>query len=981
MRHLLKLSTIITLALPTLSAMDLEQRATTLIAKSCLGCHSEALKTAGLVLNNRTNAIKGGDHGPALVPGSPAKSLLNQKIASGEMPVGNPLPKEDRDVIHDWIMAGAPWGKTIETEVTRRRSDRSWWSFQPLQSIELPTPRNLPSTWKNSPIDIFLFSKMMQKGLHPNPRADRRTLLRRVTFDLIGLPPTPEEIDAFLADRSSDAYEKVIDRLLNSPHYGERWGRHWLDVVRFGESDGYEQNFLRDDAWPYRDYVVRSLNEDKPFNRMIVEQLAGDQLTPWDLQSEAATGFLVAGPYDTVGIDNIEGKKQQRANELDDMVMATASSFLGLTVNCARCHDHKFDPIEQRDYYRMQSVFAGVRHVNRRQRSAGVRVWATEAQKAAYESRAKPLQQKISEAEADLQELYGTVKDRIRAQRDEIFARYRPSVTGYGTEEKFAPVEARYLRFNIETVKRGRPTSAFFAASLDELEIWTTGTNARNIALARHGAKASASSTRKDDANPDTYSPMHVIDGKFDRGWMSQALATTTPENKSNSGRKYGAGTPLWIQIEWPEVQTISRIYWSSDRLKAFGETYSNRNPERYTIEVSRDGKHWNKVADSFDRLPAKKENREELLFLAVLNNEERKVWNAAERTKSDAKAKLAKLPKLQTAYLAMFKQPEDPTYLMKRGDPMARGEIIAPASLTTLSDLLYRFEMDTSTKEGARRLALARWIADDRNALTARVIVNRIWMYHFGASFVETPSDFGINGGKPTHPELFEWLSNRFVKEYRWRWKPLHKEIVMSEAYRQSSTYNATQASIDADARYLWRFPPKRLEAEAIRDAVLAVSGNLDRTMGGKGFQLYRYTVDNVATYYPIQEFDKSTFRRAVYHQHARSVKPELLGQYDCPDTALPAPKRVVTTSPLQALSLFNNSFVLQQARSFAERLERETRQLDVKMVIIRAYELAFGRKPTGEEMKHAEHFISDYGLFPFCRALLNANEFVYLM
>ena len=816
-------------------------------------------------------------------------------------------------------------------------------------------PEALPAGWDHSPIDRFLFARMVEKGLQPNSPADRRTLIRRLTFNLIGLPPTPQEVDAFLADPEPNAYEKVVDRLLASPHYGERWGRHWLDVVRFGESHGYEQNHLRDDAWPYRDYVIRSLNEDKPFSRMIIEQLAGDQLAPGDPQIGAATGFLVAGPHDTVGIDNIEGEMQKRANDLDDMVMATATSFLGLTVNCARCHDHKFDPIEQKDYYRMQSVFAGVRHDRR--------AWATKQQKENSEQQAAPLRRESEDAEATLDGLRKAAEKRVDAQRDAIVARYRPSVDGHGTEETFEPVQARYLRMNVEeSTGRG-------SVVLDELEIWTSPSDSRNVALAKQGAAVSASSTRKDDANPDTYSPKLVIDGKFDQAWMS------------------GGAAPHWVQIEWPKLETISRIFWSSDRLEAFGGTFGKPAPELYTVEVSLDGAEWNKIADSFDRLPTKQEKRGRLLLFAVFSPEEKRIWEAAEKRKTGAEAQLAKLPKLETAYLGKFEQPKEPSFVMRRGDPMSKGELIAPASPTTLAHLLDRFEMDQNTPEGERRLALARWIADDRNALAARVIVNRIWMHHFGNPFVATPSDFGINGGEPTHAELLDWLAARFVGKHGWRWKPLHKEIVMSAAYRQSSEHDDARAAVDGDARYLWRFPPRRLEAEAVRDAVLAVSGKLDPAMGGKGFRLYRYTVDNVATYYPIEEFDESTFRRSVYHQHARSVKPELLGQYDCPDTSLPAPKRVVTTSPLQALSLLNNRFVLQQARFFAERLEheaeveREGKASGQQKIVTRAYQLAFGRDPEAEELEESVHFISDHGLFLFCRALLNTNEFVYVM
>jgi hypothetical protein len=292
---------------------------------------------------------------------------------------------------------------------------------------------------------------------------------------------------------------------------------------------------------------------------------------------------------------------------------------------------------------------------------------------------------------------------------------------------------------------------------------------------------------------------------------------------------------------------------------------------------------------------------------------------------------------------------------------------------------MLSNFDLDPSAPEAERRLALARWIASDENALTARVIVNRVWMYHFGQPLVRNPSDFGINGGEPTHPELLEWLAARLVRKHGWRLKPLHREIVLSASYRQSSDFREDAAAIDRDAEYLWRFPPRRLTAEEVRDAILAVSGALDRTMGGPGFRLYRYTVDNVATYYPIEDFGPDTFRRSVYHQHARSVKPELLGQFDCPDSSLPAPKRVSTTTPLQALSLLNNSFILDQARRLARRSLDDAGD-DPNARIDRIWRLAFGRQPDPAELDEARQFAAEQGWELLSRAVLNANEFVYV-
>ncbi len=898
-----------------------------ILEKRCLGCHNAQAAMAGLDLTSREAAQAAG----ALSAGDAASSKLFVRVSKGEMPPGSPLPSEEVAALRAWIEQGAPWEGALQTEQPRR-SGPDWWAWQPL-------PRADPT----QSLDGFIERKLAEKGLNRNPPADRRTLIRRVAYDLTGLPPTPEDVETFLADQDPRAYEKLVDRLLDSPAYGERWGRHWLDVARFGESNGYEQNHLRDTAWPYRDWVIRSFNQDKPFNRMILEQLAGDQLAPGDPEIEAATGFLVAGPHDTVKIQNAEGEAQKRANHLDDMIAGAASSFLGLTVHCARCHDHKFDPIQTKDYYRMQAAFAGVWH--------GERVWATPAEVDAHHTAAEPLRRELRAAEDALDDLRGGAAQRVEARREAVTARYRPSVDPTGTEDTFDPVDARFVRMTIEA-----PTAKRRVVDLDELEVWAS--DGRNVALE---CEAAAGSTRVDEASADTYAAANLVDGKFDKRWIS------------------GGGMPEWVQVGLPRVERIVRVSWSSDRLMGFGGRFGRSIPEDYRIEVSLDGKAWREVASSEGRLPFSDEDRERLLLFAVFTDAEKAAWEREEQRLRDARGRLGKLEEPARAFLGRFEEPEAPSFVMVRGNPMDQGDQVAPSSLSTLGGLLPGFALDPTAPEAERRLALARWIASDDNALTARVIVNRVWMHHFGRPLVRTPSDFGFNGGEPTHPELLDWLAGRLVHRHGWRLKPLHRDIVLSAAYRQSSVSREQAAKIDGDAQYLWRFPPRRLTAEEVRDTLLAVSGQLDRAMGGPGFQLYRYTVDNVATYYPIREFGPETFRRSVYHQHARSVKPELLGQFDCPDTALPAPKRVSTTTPLQALALLNNAFLVDQAEYFAARLEDEAGGDPADQVKL-AWRLAFGRSPEPAETAESVRFIDEQSLPLFCRALFNTNELVYV-
>ncbi|MDE0101790.1 MAG: DUF1553 domain-containing protein [Bryobacterales bacterium] len=908
------------------------------LARKCAHCHQGDAAQRGLRLSSAAEIRQGGESGPAVVPGSPDSSLLFKQVSGSPPampPAGDLLTEEEIDLLRAWIAAGAPGAAATAAAEEPTR----WWSLRPLSAAG---PPERGSEWPRAPIDDFLLGAMRTKGLDPSPPAARRALMRRLSYGLTGLPPDPAEMEAFAADPDPHAYERLVDRLLASPAYGERWGRHWLDIARFGESNGYEQNHLRGNAWPYRDWVISAFNSDKPFDRMILEQLAADQISPDDLEAQAATGFLVAGPHDTVGIRNPSGEAQKRANHLDDIVMGTASAFLGLTVHCARCHDHKFDPIQTKDYYRMQAAFAGVWH--------GSREWDLPERLAAFRKVADSVAAVKQRAERELDGLRSTADERLRSRRDQLLRQYRPKVDAAGTSESFRPVPARFVRMELRASTRGRS-----AVHLDEISVWTAGRRSRNVAL---GGKATASATRVDSASPDTYSPANLVDGRFDGHWIS------------------GGSLPAWVQIDLGSEHRIKRVEWSTDRLGGFRGRFARPQPEEYEILVSRDGEQWTAVASGEGRLPFSEVARELALVKAVLTPEEWARWTEIEKEAKAAEARLLGEPRPRTAFVGRFEEPAEPSFVMLRGDPMQRGDIVAPASLSTLEHLAGRFELEPDASEGARRMALARWIADDRNALTARVIANRVWMHHFGRGIARNPSDLGLNGGTPSHPDLLDWLADRLVRVHRWRLKPLHRDIVLSAAYRQAAGLREEAVAIDSDGAYLWRFPPRRLSAEELRDSILAASGNLDRRMGGPGFQLYRYTVDNVATYYELDEFPPATYRRSVYHQHARSVKPGLLGEFDCPETSLPAPKRTSTTSPLQALTLLNSAFTLDQAQALAVRAGADRG----REPIAAAWRLALGRLPDSKEGQLAESFVAQHGLASLARALLNANEFLYV-
>jgi hypothetical protein len=612
--------------------------------------------------------------------------------------------------------------------------------------------------------------------------------------------------------------------------------------------------------------VIKSFNDDKPYDRFIKEQLAGDVVGKGDPDAEVGTGFLVAGVHDTVGNRTEEGTRLQRANDLDDMVATTAETFLALTAGCAKCHDHKFDPVPQRDYYRLAAVFAGVRH-----------------------------------GERDLPASTGAVVPGFSQQ-------------GRQRSEQFAPVQAKYVRFTVlSTADNAEPC-------LDELEIYGAE-GGENLALASKGAKASASSLLPGYA---IHQVEHLNDGKYgnSRSWIS-----------SEKGRG-------WAQIELPAATRVSRVGWSRDASPE--PRFADRQADAWRIDVSEDGQVWK----------------------PVVTREKEAVRNALVSRR---------------AYIGTFTEP-DPIFVLRRGDVMQRTEPVGPAALSRIPGYdgeLFPAGSPKTPTEGERRLALANWIASPKNPLTARVMVNRIWQGHFGRGLVGTPSDFGHNGEKPSHPELLDWLAHDFI-DGSWKIKRLHKLICLSYAYRQSSDPDDKGLATDAGNQLLWRMPLRRLEAEAVRDAVLATSGKLNRKMGGPSFQLFKYRVVNVAIYEPLEQYGPETWRRSVYHQPARGIRDDLLGTFDCPESAQRTPRRPSTTTALQALSLLNGPFMTQQAGFLAERIQREAGK-EPEAQVTQAFWLAFGRKPEGAEKKAAAELVERHGLAALCRALMNANEFLY--
>ena len=873
-------------------------------------------------------------------------------------------------------------------------------------------------------------------------------------------------------------------------------------MIRFAESDGFETNQPRPNAWRFRDYVINAFNTDMPYDRFIREQLAGDAMG-----ADVATGFIVGGPWDRVKSPDPVLTANQRADELHDMVGTTGSAFLGLTVNCARCHNHKFDPITQVDYYAMVACFAGVEHGERALRtpeSAGqdaknaelraqidpldtrlaafeslshtartllidddtpapqnqsapaVKIlvprigleperagsargqlsdpgditrlpnlgrnysywnkvagkdvfawmphvagnfrvwlswgcgWKTHAEDARYIldldgdlstqddqiEIARVDQRKFADGSGDIsgQPLWSgffdagvhvlrpeskivlrggatdayVTADMLCLQEEGTPALHlRSAVTRGKNVDRFAPVEASFVRFTITETSQLEPC-------IDELEVFSAGAEPSNVALASNGAKASASGTYKN--NP-LHKLEHINDGLYgnSRSWISN---------------EFGKG---WVQIQFAKSERVDRVVWSRDRENV--PRYDDRLATRYRIEVSRDGMAWQTVSSSDDRLPYPRYKNVIIKTLSGVSDAERNEIVNVSAKKSALEKQLASLSAPPKVYAGKFVKAAA-TFRMHRGDPMLPKEPIAPA---TIRHFGANVELPADAPEQQRRLALANWIASPQNPLTARVLVNRLWHYHFGTGLNDTPSDLGLNGGRPSHPELLDWLASEFIAQ-GWSIKAMQRLICNSATYAQSSALDARAMALDGSDRLLWRFPPHRLEAEALRDTILAVSGKLNLTMGGPGFDLFEPSTNYVRVFATKTKFTSDDFRRMIYQTKPRVELDTLFGAFDCPDAGQIQPKRTVSTTPLQALNLLNSDFILEQSRAFAERLERESPG-EKSSQIRRAFALAFGREITADELAASEKLVSTHGMAAFCRALFNANEFMMLL
>ncbi len=977
-------------AVPSASGADdqfFRQRIAPILERRCLQCHGDSTRKGNLSLSTASAAFKGGDGGPAIVPGKPGESLLLQMI-SGDKPAmprkDKPLSREEVAAIRDWIVAGAAWPAGL-TLADRRLEGQRWWAFEPLESPTPPKPR---STWVRTPIDAFILAELEKNGLRPSRQADRRTLIRRLSFDLIGLPPTPDEVEHFLKDESPNAYETLVDRLLASPHHGERWGRHWLDVAHYGDTHGYDKDKRRDHAWPYRDYVIAALNRDLPYGRFIRELVAGDVLAPGDPSGVIATGFIAAGPWDFVGhVELREGtidKLKTRLLDRDDMVSSTMSTFVSLTVHCARCHDHKFDPIPQADYYRLQAVFAGVDRGDRPYGNHEIT-----ARRAALEERRKAVSKR-----------YSMVARKIESLSSPAVARLDDQIAALGRSLKNSPSLA---------IGRDSPSNGYHSTIRQKPDsvAWVQLDLGSSVPLDEIRLVPARPTDFPDTPGfgfPARFTVAIADDASFARA--EQVASHSRPDNQNASDQPYiirpGGRKARFIRMTatrlWKRLQDY---VFALSELEVISQGVNRARTAAVTSLDSIEAGRWGRerLIDGFDSRhmrPTATDSgalaRNDLLFRLEQAHEERsqlvealigpdlkceRDWCLAELAAINAE--LVALPQSHLVYSIQQHAPR-PINVLRRGEVDQPGPSVLPGALACMPFLPALFDLLNPGDEGSRRAALAEWLASPKNVLTWRSIANRLWHHHFGRGIVETPNDFGRNGAQPTHPELLDWLAAA-IRDNGQSLKALHRLIVCSAVYRQASSDNPVCAPIDADNRFLWRQNRRRLDAEAVRDSVLAVAGTLDRRMGGPGFEPFSFKDDHSPIYDhsdPARIDGPQVRRRAIYRFIVRSVPNPFMEALDCADPNLNTPVRSQTLTALQALALWNDLFMLRQSQELARRLDRQS--AGIHSPIVAAFRLAFGRDPDQSEVGFLAAYATKHSLADACRVLLNTNEFVFV-
>jgi len=927
-----------------------------LLLSKCVGCHGEAGALGNLRLDK------------PLTPEQAASVLQRVRGLGGKprMPMNDaPLSPTEIANLDAWQKQGAPWPeqKAAGKQTSLFDLGKTHWSFQPVKRVAVPKPKN--AAWVRNPVDAFVLAKLEAKKLKPNPTASRRELIRRATYDLTGLPPTPEEVEAFVADTAPDAYEKLIDRLLASPHYGEKWGRHWLDLVRYAETNSYERDNPKPNVWRYRDYVIKSFNADKPYNRFIQEQLAGDELEGAGADGLLATGFFRLGIWD----DEPTDREQARYDSLDDVVATVGQTFLGLTLDCARCHNHKIDPILQKDYYKFVSFFNGINHFRNGGPTDEKPIFATDADRAAYAERTE---QKKRDLDA--------LQLKLRALEAEASAEPGTVATGKDLDD----LTYRYYRDSFETLpafdtlkaeRTGPVPSKLFDITLRDRDSAIGFVFEGNLIVPRDGRYTFFLDS--DDGS------RLLVDGKelikYD-GIHGQGTEQARPITLK-AGR-----VPIRLEYFQNQFGIGLLVAWAGPQL-----------PRRSLSTSASNGPEGRQLSAPTFTDPVKMREYQRL-----------------KKELEDLKNRPVAVDR--ALCVTEMEQPLD-TFVLLRGSAAARGDQVQPGWPEILGGgnaTLPKERIAVAPSSGepvrggrpsipaaqvsetssGRRLTLANWIASPDNKLTGRVMVNRVWQHHFGRGIVRSSNNFGLGGDSPTHPELLDWLASQFTHEQGWSLKKLHKLLLTSNTYKQSSRSNPVALKADPRNDLLWRFDMRRLTAEEIRDSMLSVCGNLSTKLYGPSVYpdipaevLHGQSVPG-KDWYPDRMTPEDKARRSVYIFVKRSLVYPLLDTFDLAETDRTTPVRFASTQPTQALTLLNSKLFNEQAAVFAARLERESGG-SLEKFVGRGLALATQRPSTAAEVARGVKLIKDLearGLKPekarayFCLLALNLNEFLYL-
>jgi hypothetical protein len=906
-----------------------EKKIRPILAGKCQPCHDTKQRMAGLDLTSAAGFGKGSDSGPLVDPGDLDNSRLLKAVSYQErikMPPTGKLPIDEIAALRAWLKLGAPWtedpAKPVPSEPSARqnnpRAGKDFWSFQAVRAVIPPEVKR--RAWVRNDIDRFVLAKLEEKGLEPSEPADKVTLIRRATLDLTGLTPTESEIRDFLRDESFDAFTRVVERLLASPRYGERWGRHWLDIARYADSTGADEDYRYPYAWRYRDYVIDAFNRDLPYDRFVKEQIAGDLLPaedggPVNVNGIIATGFLALGPKLIAESD----KTKSFYDIVDEQIDVTGKAFLGLTLACARCHDHKFDPVSTKDYYSLASIFASTKQFAKLEGIESKLYYAPLVPKEAterYEAHEKTIKRKQTQ-------ISGLTAAEGRRYRDQ-----------------FAPQLAAYMLAARKVYAEGAaPAQVASDASLNRemLQRWIEylkPTNERRVHLERWYKADTASLTR---IAQDYQQNFVAINTEHDRTMIEW-------EQKVDAAQARGEEPP-----ERPKFQQENRFY----------------------TEVSTNSKEDTPRADGPFALPEKNSER---LFTAAAQAK-----LAALKDQLDQLKKAGPPEPTFACGVAEGKIIDQPVFI--RGNPEAKGEIVPKRF-----PLILAGDRQPAISHGSGRLELAHWLAEPRNPLPARVMVNRIWQWHFGEGIVRTPSNFGTAGERPTHPELLDYLADQFIAN-RWSVKAMHRLIMLSSTYRMSSEAPLEKRKQDPENRLWSRFWIRRLDIEEIRDSLLWIDGGLDLSMGGtlqKGFGTDVAFSEARKSFNP----DESR-RRMVYLPLRRSNLATVLNLFDFGDATTSNEARMATNVAPQALYMMNSRFVFERTQSLARKLLNE--EPDEALRIERAWLLVVGRKPAAGEVEEARQYIAGFpkpdgsegrllAWSSFCRTLVASNDFIFV-